>query len=261
MAYALLKPSCIPEKISIPSSGCNSSISGLSLPSISNYSTSSTGNLFDSSSPSSAGNFPGSSSPSSANISREVKAVSQWEQPIKKGGEIKETTVLNEIVETFSGEKKRCSKKRINMKQGRSKEIIEQVKRKHNMTNIYINEISIRQCIKCNRNFVINTKGGVFSPSRDVAEVFVEFIIKLAGIHASLNNSEGFALINSLIVESSEFKERDIQWGKHSHVKHNSAHARLGVGYWKGFKACWGDRIVSKKGHKYALQRSEWTTY
>ena len=141
-------------------------------------------------------------------------------------------------------------------------EIIKEVKQKHNMTNLKVNKNLIRQRLKRNQPFVLNRKGGVYSPLKDIEEYFVGFIIKLARIHACINNSESLALINSLIKDSCEIKNKIVKWKEtHSHVKGDGTDAILGVGYWAGFKKCWGHKLVNKKGQKYDLQRSQWTTY
>ena len=123
------------------------------------------------------------------------------------------------------------------------------------MTNLKVNKCLIRQRIKRNKPVIFNRNGGVFSPLHDIEEFFVGFIIKLARIHACINNSESLALINSLVVDSCEIKEKIVKWKqKHSHIKGDDSDATLGIGYWRGFKKRWVDKLVNKKGQKYDLQ-------
>ena len=77
-----------------------------------------------------------------------------------------------------------------------------------------------------------------------------------------IHNTESLALINSLITDNCEIKDKIVKWKqKHSHIKGDGTDENLGHGYWLHFKNCWAQKLVNKKGKKYELQRSEWMMY
>ena len=69
--------------------------------------------------------------------------------------------------------------------------------------------------------------------------------------------SEAVQLINSLI-EGTQV-QRDLIWFK-SKYSHGST-GKVGVGYWTAFKKRNKDKIRSKKGKRFELNRSNWSTY
>ena len=78
----------------------------------------------------------------------------------------------------------------------------------------------------------------------------------------SLKTSESIQLINSLI-DATEYQTQLIEWK----TKHNTYHredkdlGKIGRSYWKGFLKRNKHKIRSKKGKRYDLDRSNWTTY
>ena len=70
---------------------------------------------------------------------------------------------------------------------------------------------------------------------------------------------DGFWLISSLIVDTNA-QETLVAWKeKYSHIRKNVK--TVGSGYWQGFMQRNKHLIVSRKGQKYELNRSNWTTH
>ena len=87
----------------------------------------------------------------------------------------------------------------------------------------------------------------------------MEMMRQMARIRACLTPSDGLRLINSLIVDTNA-QETLFAWKeKYSHIKKNVK--TVGGGYWQGFMKRNKHLIVSRKGQKYELNRSNWTTY
>jgi len=78
-------------------------------------------------------------------------------------------------------------------------------------------------------------------------------------IRASLTPSDGIRLIKSSIIDTAVQKDLIVWNHKYSHIRHNVD--QVGAGYRQGFMRRNKHLIVSRKGQKYELNRSNWTTY
>ena len=95
---------------------------------------------------------------------------------------------------------------------------------------------------------------GTGSPLAGLESDVVEVIIMMASIRQPLNPSQGLALLNSMM-EGTCHQEKLIRWKKVYHPDSTDL-GYVTHSYWQGFMRRNGDRIVSKKGQKFALDRS-----
>jgi hypothetical protein len=160
----------------------------------------------------------------------------------------------NEIAHRFFTEKNAARKK---LKRGRLDEIITEVKKRNNLSeDVVINKTLIRSRIKKNI-FVRNGHSGPSSPLASIEPHIVEMLIVLSKMRESLTPGNCINLINSLLV-GTETQKALIAWKKqYSHGESGT----IGYGYWLGLKKRHADKICSKRGQKYELDRDKWTTY
>ena len=91
--------------------------------------------------------------------------------------------------------------------------------------------------------------------------VLVELCIQLGCARQPLKCKNFIPLANSLIKGALTEKEI-IQFKAHySHGDKNAESAQLGKGYYRGFMKRNEHRLMSKRGVKFASNRSEWSTY
>ena len=91
------------------------------------------------------------------------------------------------------------------------------------------------------------------SPLRSVEEITGTMIIQIARIHQSLTLSKESQLVNDLIADT------NVQQNLTESYTSNSD-GQEGQNYWHIFMRRHGDKIRSKRGHKYYLGRSKWFT-
>ena len=84
----------------------------------------------------------------------------------------------------------------------------------------------------------------------------------MSKLNHSLKTSESIILINSLI-KASDYQKRLISWKKkhHTYAEDDESLGKIGRRYWRGFLKRNEHKLRSKKGKKYDLDRSNWTTY
>jgi len=99
---------------------------------------------------------------------------------------------------------------------------------------------------------VSNLKGsGQVSPLQNIEPQIVEVLIQMSRICETLTPSRAIALINDMIIGTSyPTNTTDPDDSKEISYK-----------YWLNFKKRNSDRIITTKGQKYELERSNWTTY
>ena len=85
----------------------------------------------------------------------------------------------------------------------------------------------------------------------------MDIIIQMARIRQSLSPSKGLKLVNDMI-EGTELQEDLVKW-KEIHTSNSSG--TVVKKYWGNFMRRHGDIIRSKRGQKYSLDRSNWSTY
>lgn len=108
--------------------------------------------------------------------------------------------------------------------------------------------------------FIAHPKGQI-SPLLPIEPTIVSVIIQLARIRQCINPTQVISLINSMIKDSPvqddliKFKKSTGITGELEDI------GKVGFGYWRGFKERNRNKIVSKKGKKYEMDRSSWSTY
>ena len=123
--------------------------------------------------------------------------------------------------------------------------------------SVKINKATIRS--RSYNQRLIVTSMGPRSPMADVEPVLVDLIIKMSRIRRCLTPTQCLHLANDLVKGTETEKEVIKFKEKQYHRRYTSA--SLGPSYWNGFKSRWGNRICSKRGQKFALDRSSATTF
>ena len=102
--------------------------------------------------------------------------------------------------------------------------------------------------------------GGPETLMASVEPHLVELICAMAEIRTCLTASEAIALANSLIL-GTETERRIIKWKKARNQYGDNSPVILGQKWWKLFKKRWAHRLVTKRGQKFAMDRSNSLTY
>ena len=157
-------------------------------------------------------------------------------------------------------DEKRKEAKRIGRKveNGCLEKIVKKWKRKYNLDDsVIIKKETIRS--RSYNNKLIVKSFGPQSPMADVEPVLVDLIIKMSRIRRCLTPTQCLHLANDLIrgtdIEKNVIKFKEDRY----HQQYTSA--SLGLSYWNGFKTRWGHKLSSKRGQKFALDRSSATTF
>ena len=118
-----------------------------------------------------------------------------------------------------------------------------------------ITQHSIRRRIERKKVFVTQT--GLSSPLLALENTIVTLLIQMGRIRQCLSPSQSLQLVNSLI-DGTKAQQDLIQW-KTKYT--NNIGTSVGKGYWRGFMRRNGNKICSKRGAKYELDRASWSTY
>ena len=162
----------------------------------------------------------------------------------------------NEIASVYLKEKEEYKTKGERLPKFWLKNKIAEVRAKRGIpTNVSISLSTIRS--RKGKN-VLQSSG----PETLMASVepkLVKLICAMAEIRRCLTASEAIALANSLI-EGSETEREIIEWKKaRSEINDNSP--VLGRKWWQLFKRRWAHRLVTKRGQKFSMDRSNSLTY
>jgi hypothetical protein len=123
----------------------------------------------------------------------------------------------------------------------------------------YISEKTIKNRIK--RKRLEPPHPGVASPLQDAEESLVQLCIAMGNARQPLTPFEGLQLMNSLIKDQElqeklkEFKRRRKLGGSEEFL------GEVGRSYWQGFMRRHGDRLVTKRGEKFASNRADWSKH
>jgi hypothetical protein len=138
--------------------------------------------------------------------------------------------------------------------------LIDEIKKKNNIpSNITIQPSTIKKRILRGSIFSQGI-GGHRSPLLPLEPVFVSTIVQMARIRQSLTPSQGLALINGM-VEGTREQANLISFKDKYCVCSEEDMGKVGRGYWRGFRRRNNHMLVSKRGQKYELDRSMWSTY
>ena len=163
----------------------------------------------------------------------------------------------NEITQKYLlkyNEAKKQKKNRV--ERGTLVAIINDVKKARKVED-NISPEAIRKRVQRNSLENHHLAGGQVSPLQKIEPIIVSIIVQMARMRQSLTPSKGLLLINSLI-KGSKIQDELIRW------KNNNTPnciGTVGIGYWSKFMKRHKDKIVSKRGQKYELNRQNWTTY
>mmetsp|Transcript_31728 Transcript_31728/g.67253 ORF Transcript_31728/g.67253 Transcript_31728/m.67253 type:complete len:115 (+) Transcript_31728:309-653(+) len=78
-------------------------------------------------------------------------------------------------------------------------------------------------------------------------------------IRQPLSVKEGIELMNSLIV-GTNMQKNVVNFQMERNLC-SDEYGRVGKGWWRGFLRRNGHRIVTQRGEKFAVHRSDWTTF
>ena len=163
----------------------------------------------------------------------------------------------NEIATTFKRMRKESGKKRL--KRGCLDELIKSVKQKNNLPDdLTISKQSIRQRLKPSQNLVVvNSHPGHTSPLADIEQDVVNIMIQMARLRQCVTPTQAIQLINAVIKGTTAQKKLESWKEKFSF----GSEGRIGQSYWSNFKKRHSNKICSKKGQKYELDRAAWSTF
>ena len=101
---------------------------------------------------------------------------------------------------------------------------------------------------------------GVTSPLADAEEILVVLCIQMGKIRQPLNVAEGIALVNDMI-KGTKMQEALKEFQSARRLGSDLFElGKAGRGWWNGFMKRHGHRLVTKKGERFACDRSYWTT-
>ena len=193
-----------------------------------------------------------SSSLPSRSIGRPVGSTDEKKQVAKK----KLIHAKNEIARKFAAVKKSTKRGKC-MRKGQLEAIIQEVKVKNDIDS-EISPSAIRRRLERNSLQSHHVAGGQISPLLRMEPTVVEIILQMARIRQCLTPSKGLQLVNSLI-SGTKLQQELIAWKRRGNT--NNEEGLVGRGYWRKFMKRNRDKIVSKRGQKYELNRQNWTTY
>jgi len=162
----------------------------------------------------------------------------------------------NEIVKKIAAAKNTLKEGK-RMKRGKLKQIIKSVSVKRGVSNKILPG-AIRRRVEQNSLVNYHVGGGQVSQMQKIEPTIVEIILQMARIRQCLTPSTGLQLVNSLIKDTTTQKDL-LEWKKRGNS--NNMEGYLRRGYWRRFMARNKEKIVSKRGQKYELNRQNWTTY
>ena len=90
---------------------------------------------------------------------------------------------------------------------------------------------------------------------------FVQVVIQMARIGDPLTPIKALELINDMIA-STEYQVQVKKWKQtHTITSNEFELGQVDYKYWLNFKKRNSDKIITRKGEKFELDRSNWTTY
>ena len=103
---------------------------------------------------------------------------------------------------------------------------------------------------------------GLNSPLLPIEQEIVDLLLCMSKIKRALTASDGLRLINELI-DGTEVQKRLIEWKTKMKTpyKHHSDLGRVDLSYWNKFLKRNKYQLRSKVAKKYAIDRSNWTSY
>ena len=163
----------------------------------------------------------------------------------------------NEIATIYLNEKEKLNEKGLKLPNGWLSNKIAEISAKRGVpTDISISASTIR---KRTKNKMVLQGGGPESLMASVEPHLIELILAMAEIRRCLSTSEALALGNDLI-RGTPTESKIIEWKKQRN-EYRDGSPVLGSKWWQLFKRRWSHRLVTKRGQKFAMDRSCALTY
>jgi len=163
----------------------------------------------------------------------------------------------NEIATIYLNEKEKRKKEGLTLPNGWLNNKIAEISVKRGIPmDISISAATIRSRKK---DKIVLQGGGPESLMASVEPHLVELICAMAEFRRCLTTSEALSLGNDLI-RGTPTEENIIKWKK-ARNEYKEDMPVLGRKWWKLFKNRWSHRLVTKRGQKFALDRSNALTY
>ena len=161
----------------------------------------------------------------------------------------------NEIAAIYLEEKEKYEKEGKKLPNNWLNNKIAEISAIRGISSASINVATIRSCKGGN----ILQGGGAETLMASVEPHLVELICAMGEIRRCLTASVAVALANDLI-HGTETEKQIIQWKKKRNEYNNNSPV-LDRKWWQLFKKRWAHRLVTKRGQKFALDRSCALTY
>ena len=163
----------------------------------------------------------------------------------------------NEITELYINEKEKRKGLGQKLPRGWLKQSIEDVCKKRGISE-YVSHINMHT-IRSRKRTMIRQGGGTETLMYDIEPHLVELICAMARIRRCLTTTESIALANDLI-SGTDLERKIIEWKK-KRFEYFPSSPVLGKKYWLLFKKRWAHKLVTKRGQKFAMDRSNSLTY
>jgi hypothetical protein len=138
--------------------------------------------------------------------------------------------------------------------------LIREKKRANGVPNsYYISENTIKTRLKKRR--LDPPHPGVSSPLEAAEEALVQICIMMGNVRQPLTPTEGLLVMNGLI-KNQELQQKLIEFKLQRGLGGDLEHlGKVGRSYWTGFMKRHGDRLVTKRGEKFAANRADWSKH
>jgi len=163
----------------------------------------------------------------------------------------------NEVTRRFAAVKEVAKKRKERVKHGVLMRLIDEVSDKRGVNKEKILPNAIRRRVDRHSLHCHHLAGGQVSPLARIEPTIIGIIVQMARMRQCLTPSRALSLINSLIKDT-PIQQELIAW-KATNTPNTSG--TVGKGYWRNFLKRNKNKIVSKRGQKYELNRQNWTTY
>jgi hypothetical protein len=169
------------------------------------------------------------------------------------------TDCLNEIATTFAKEKKENRILKKNAPTNFLKELIKDKWDEYNLDTDQIVSCSTIRSRLTRGSHVSNHVGCRPLLPEEIEKVVVDIVVTMSKIRHPLSVFEIVELANS-VIEKTEYQQTILNW-KLKHFPHlpRDGGNKLGYGWWKGFSKRHSDRLVVKRGERFASDRAEWS--
>ena len=165
---------------------------------------------------------------------------------------------MDDMAIEFDSIRKDAHKKNLYVAKGTLKNIIKKYKKKYCLDDsVNVKDGTIRR--RSYKNSLVVKSFGPQSPMAEVEPILVDLIVKMSTIRRCLTPSQCLSLANDLVA-GTDTEKKVIEFKRKLYKKEYES-ASLGMNYWEGFRKRWESVLTSKRGQKFALDRSSATTF